>query len=154
MKHGENVDIKEYAYIYTHIHPCQRSKPDIAVEWLSRLFHNQEALKSEDPSFWLGYCVPSDPAHAHAAVIVLWRCHDYFTIWHCVNYAAQYHRCITQKSIIAEVIRNSGRMVPNHGVTMSTTNPTWSDLKPNPGRRGGKTGANRLTTMRLINFYI
>jgi hypothetical protein len=29
--------------------------------------------------------------------------------------------------------------------TLSTTNPTWSDLGSKPGRRGGKPATNRLS---------
>jgi hypothetical protein len=40
-------------------------------------------------------------------------------------------------------------------VTLSTTNPTWVELSPNPSRRGGKPSTNRLsygTAMQLRLF--
>jgi hypothetical protein len=43
--------------------------------------------------------------------------------------------------------------------TLSTTNPTWTDLSANPGRRGGKPATNRLSygktlqSVRLIWSY-
>jgi hypothetical protein len=40
--------------------------------------------------------------------------------------------------------------------TLSTTNPTWSHLGSNPGRRGGKTVTNRLTALQSVpcSYYI
>jgi hypothetical protein len=37
--------------------------------------------------------------------------------------------------------------------TLFTTNPTWSDLGSNPGRRGGKPVANRLSCGTANSSY-
>jgi hypothetical protein len=38
--------------------------------------------------------------------------------------------------------------------TLSTTNPTWPDLGSNPGRRGGKLSANRLSFGTAYHYNV
>jgi hypothetical protein len=39
-----------------------------------------------------------------------------------------------------------------HSATFSTTNPTWTQLGSNPGRRSGKQASNRTAKLNLNNF--
>jgi hypothetical protein len=47
--------------------------------------------------------------------------------------------------------RTRGQTCPS--ATFSTTNPTWTDLGSNPGLRGGRPAANRLSHVTGM-FYI
>jgi hypothetical protein len=47
--------------------------------------------------------------------------------------------------------RTRGKTCPS--ATLSTTNPTWTDPGSNPGHRGGRPAANRLSHGTAINLF-